>query len=812
MSVFSAFGKATATKEAAGAAHELAMQRRPDAALALLEEALSTWSATPSLPEKLVRKALLGDALTRLTKTADQYRAVVRVARERAEKGQDSLRRAEDDPFDLGPLQTAQGAFEESLKLVDDVAVMEASLRCDAALAERCRFLDLVNAGDEQAGRRYYRLAIEAYEEAEALCGSERVRGALEACRASVGVESEYEGILQDVHLHVGQEHYRLAVRQLQSGLARFSREDGLALMEHLRPLAEAQGIYHEGLTLEHDREWLAAAKLYERAVKLAPSLAGPRLRLGLLAIRASSWERALHYVEGLPGDQPAYVRGFAQAKLGQFQLAHRSWQGLNEPTLHNQREVLKSISQRQRLRVQQAIENHVGAGALDAAKTLSGHYVQTFGADPIVNGNLEQHILPRLESEMWQSGSWRAIADYTRRQWQDLPSSASLHNWAVAAYYAAQEDDAQCGVLITAWYAAIANLSSDPALQDLPWRAGDPIDARLLGEELLTLLDRTIEGVKSHDIDAYTRWRDQARMEQMALQLMSESPTGGPRVQGLLVGPGALASNPLAAGVSRDPLQAKTRAGRLLAALYTPWGPAVAACLLGDVERAISLRPAGAGPADDEFARRWVAYHEGMSHLQHKRWRQAVGPLREAKALLADENAWQEDIERLCAAQRQAISDEAEHVEFAQFWRDLLNSQAARGYLVEYKTHEIRQRMIEKRLTPVAGLGELEKLKAIDARNPVLLELIEMAEFQVELDKVKVYIDRGDVEGLVGQAKRSSNVLLRRRVSEMCLNMMEEGMDRRTLHPQAGRQLIIWAYELCPDYPGLRELYYRVR
>ena len=47
-------------------------------------------------------------------------------------------------------------------------------------------------------------------------------------------------------------------------------------------------------------------------------------------------------------------------------------------------------------------------------------------------------------------------------------------------------------------------------------------------------------------------------------------------------------------------------------------------------------------------------------------------------------------EIDLLCEKQRQKIDKFDEHLEFAQFWYELLGSKPARSYLAEYKAKQI--------------------------------------------------------------------------------------------------------------------------
>lgn len=75
------------------------------------------------------------------------------------------------------------------------------------------------------------------------------------------------------------------------------------------------------------------------------------------MAIKIEDWTTALSHLENVPGEQAAYLRGFAHAQQGNLQPAHREWQSLTQTMVGYQRDALKSLAQRQRLLAIQNIE-----------------------------------------------------------------------------------------------------------------------------------------------------------------------------------------------------------------------------------------------------------------------------------------------------------------------------------------------------------------------------------------------------------------------------------------------------------------------
>jgi nucleoid-associated protein YgaU len=89
---------------------------------------------------------------------------------------------------------------------------------------------------------------------------------------------------------------------------------------------------------------------MYEEAKVLLLDPTDCQIRLGLVAIKTEEWAIAQSHLAGVRGEQAAYLRGFAYAKQGNLQQAHREWQPLTQTTVEYQRNALKSLAQRQRL------------------------------------------------------------------------------------------------------------------------------------------------------------------------------------------------------------------------------------------------------------------------------------------------------------------------------------------------------------------------------------------------------------------------------------------------------------------------------
>ncbi|MGK7874386.1 MAG: peptidase M, neutral zinc metallopeptidase site [Xenococcaceae cyanobacterium] len=577
--------------------------------------------------------------------------------------------------------------------------------------------------------------------------------------------------------------------------------------------IVEGKERFHRGLAAEQAGNLDDAARMYKAAAALLPDSTECRIRVGILAIKAEDWTKALAEVKGIVGEQAAYIRGFAYAKQGNLQKAHREWQSLSHDKVQAQRDVLKMIGQRPRLLAKREIEQLLETDNLEAVKAKSEAFIQKFGPDQRVQANLDQHILPRLNVAAWKSQDWKKVVETAKQIWSKQQDITSLHNWAVASYYCALEDSSSLTYLIVVWSTALANIHLNPSLQDVPWLGSTTINFNDLSLNLKQLIEDAIDAVKDRDINEYFQLRDYYRLEFAALRLMGNPTLRGMRLKDLFLTPGFYelhCANLPEALLYKDPNQDPEEA-KLLAALYTNWGLAVAVCLEGDTNRAIQIKPATHPLSEAErYAQQLVSYHEGCYYLQHHRWHQAVTPLKQAQAEIKASVPWHQEVDRLCQVQRQVISTEDEHLDFARFWYDFLGSQSAGSYLAEYRAEQIREKLAKEEITFGKALKDLQKLQQIDAQNPFVIDLIAMVESSQELQEIDKSLKSNRFDEAVRQAKNSRHQRVRQFVAEICINILIEILKREGLDENdytTIMQLGFWANELCPDESPFQEV-----
>lgn len=812
------------TKAVAQKAEKLAGDKQIREAAQIVEPTLASWSIHPSFWERLFRGWLLGNLLNQLKSQLERWHKQIVEADKLVARAKVLLEKDAGNPLETQALSDAISLYQRSFQIVYDGQISQIIPQYQKELGRRQQFQLLAEEAQAQEQQHFFKQALIIYYKAEQLYSTDEVKQAIANCSNQIHREEAYESQLKHAQQASQEGKLRGTIALLESASANFPRQDGIELLEQLKRTVKGREKFRQGLSTEKLGDFRGAALMYQEAkILLSEPTEYPirlgivpiecQIRLGIVAIKTEDWKTALSHLNGLPGEQAAYLRGFAHAKQGDLQQAHREWQSSTHKTIESQKELLKNLAQRQRLLTIQNIEQLVKAENLDRAMAVSTTFVQKFGADSLVQENLDNHILPRIETAVWQNSDWGTIADTVEKAWIAQPNLTSLHNWVVAIYYYAlakppeTRDFDSLQDLIVGLSTALANIRQDPALKNIPWLGNKLVDYDSVFSDLLRRLEEAIDAIKDKNITQYLKLRDRYRLEVTALRLMGKPPTKGMKMNDIFVTPGCYErySNQLPFNWigSLNSIQDIQRS------LYTSWGLAVAACIEGDIQRAIQLKPSNKSKSEVEsFAQKFVAYHEGCYQLQQQKWKQAKSSLQQARAEIKATSEWRTEVDRLCGIQRQAITEFKEHLEFAQFWYDLLGSPPAKSYLAEYKVEQIRGKLVKEEISLQKALQELLKVKQIDEKNPILLDLIDNIEIAQAMQEILDLLKRDLLREAVSRAKSSKHQQVRFQLADIYIDLLINGAETRRMPSDLIYQLGKWAYELCPNEPTFREVY----
>ncbi|WP_319422328.1 tetratricopeptide repeat protein [Pleurocapsa sp. FMAR1] len=713
---------------------------------------------------------------------------------------------------DTTRLKQALSLYKQCSKLVNKPEFVKAANQCQQKIDDHQRFQQLLANGKKYAIGNFFKEALTEFIKAQKLFSTTELKGEISKCQEGIKQQENYEKVLKQSVQIAKQGQFQEAIDLLVPILDKFTREDGQQLLTKLKRVIQAKELYKSGLVVEKTGELNQAKANYEQALGLIPEFDECKIRLSILAVKHNP-KQAISYLERIDGEQAAYIRGFAYTKLGNWQQADREWRSISKVSIEvTQRPMLKSLAERDRLNSICEIEKLLDRGQVEIAKSVSLEFIEKFGLDTVVKFNLENHIQPFLERQIWESQNWQEIAAKTEQIWLKQQDINSLHNWAIASYYLSQTDSNKLGYFIIAWSTALANIEHNPTLQNVPWLGSNSIDIKDVSAKLKQVLENAIDAVKDDDIEKYLKLRDIYRRDMVSFyQGENSSILVGVRVNRIFIPSGCYQRHRHKLTEITFPVE-KLYSKSMQAALYTDWGLAVAACMEGDTARAIKIKPYENPSCEaDNFACYFMSYHEGCHYLQNLEWRKAIYPLQQAKSEIKAKSDWCKEIDRLCELQRKKINDFDEHLQFSNFWYELLNSQPSRSYFAEYKGRQVAEKLSNETISYEQGLKKLQKIKDIDPNNSFILNLIETVEMQVELEKISRVMKREFKEG-VQIAKRSRHEKVRFKVAEVCINVILEASESRSLYFDGMYQLAQWAYELCPREPAFQEIYNSLR
>lgn len=800
--IFDVFSKAYHSKQEAKKANQYATNKQLFQAVKIARGTLSQWSSSPSFFERLFRKWAMDDLLEQLEKQLKSWQQKISKVNEMAANALSLETENEDNLVNNENFIQALQLYLQCSRLIYHPHYIEAITRLEQKLKTRHKFHQLIAQGKEEVQLGFFKQALITFEEAKQLFSTKDIEEYIAICRIRNKEQYQYETSLNQANQLATEGRFYQAITLLKEALTQFFRTDGQELLNKLEKVVTAREYFYAGLQAEKAGHLKIARDKYQTALIQLPEFTECRIRLGIVALKSNNSSLAISSVEGISGEQTAYLRGLAYANQGSWQQAEHEWKTVRHPTIKKQLQTLKNLVEKECLLIIQKIEASVDREELETAKLICLEFLDKFGSYPLVEANFYGHILPRLEAQRWESQDWHEIAATTEQNWLEKQDITSLHNWAVACYYQAQIDSTKLANLIISLFTALANIHLDSSLQEVPWLGNTSVDLKEASSNLTQLLEKLIDDIKDIDIEEYFRLRDVYRLEIVALRVMNNPPSCGMRVKQVFITPGCYQRY-------RNQLPQMTFPPKLWGALYTNWGFAVAACVEGDIARAIQIKPTVTCSCQAEtFAYSWVSYHEGCYYFQEHNWRKAIHLLKQVKAEIKACPEWLEKIDKLCSLQRQKIDEFDEHLQFSEFWYELVGSKAAKSYLAECKADLIREQLVNKQISLSKAVSQLKSLQKIDENNSVVLELITKLEILQQLEEIDNLMKCNRFEDAVRRAKYSQYEEVRYRVAEVLIDILFQGIKSHQLDSEAIVQLGHWAKELCPHEPAFQEIY----
>lgn len=708
----------------------------------------------------------------------------------------------QDDPFNINYLSQAINFYHKANEIIYDQnhVITEYNLR--DILANRQRFINLYQKGKEKGSEGYYEEGLEYLYEAEKLFASAKLDREISEFQEKFQFEKEYRQNLLEVKDLAQNGEFISAYNKLQLALDKFENHDSEELRKKLEIIIDAQNDYRQGVIAEKIDNFALAEKQYKLALSKLPQLTDASYRLALIEIKQHNFTSALSYLENLNEERANYLRGFIYLQKNDYQNAVKEWKTINNPLVNTQKESLKILIKKNKLQIFKQVENLVKESKYQEAKNCYENLLKQYGYDPEIEHNLTKHIQPALQHQLWQSQDLIKIINQLEQEFKQNPNLTTLHNMTIALYYQAQIDENYLERWITCWMTELLNINKSDIFQNIPWLNNQEINYDNISTDLIKIVEDKINKYKDINLEKYYQLRDVLRREIVAGELIGNPPQMGIKIKEIFITPGFYLQHQK----QLESIKLKTDK---LSTLFTDWGLAVAACLKNDTERAIKIKPSQQYSSEVErLAYHLINYYEGGYYLQHHSWKKAKNPLEIAQAEIKNNHDWVDNINNLCEKQRHKIEEEKEHLEFAQFWYDLLKSNQSASYLAEFKAREISQEVANEKISFSQAINKLKEVQNIDKNNPLVLDLLSRLETSLEAEEIDRLLKQNRFEDAVRKAKYSSNPEIKYLVASICLEIALKGAEARELDWETLQQLGRWAYQICPYEPNFQEFY----
>jgi hypothetical protein len=615
-------------------------------------------------------------------------------------------------PFDTDLLLAAIEYYHQSYLLINKDSYLQSIDSLQIEIDRRQEFKSLFQTATKYFHEKYFGEALATLSLAQELYSPPQLIKTIAECEDLARDEQVYLKSLDQAKQlsHAGKFHDALKIVVFAAN--KFSRQDGADLQVKLNRVIAATEQLNLGNNQQKSGDISAAKYHYVAALQLVPEWKEPQLKLAMIEAQTGETSAAIDRLAPINNAQTKCLEGLLHSQQGAYQQAREIWSKLDRDLVREYWQLISNETVEQGRLIQPQIKQLVDRGELEQARTISLDFINQFGSDSLIEANLKNCILPGIETKIWQTEDWPKIAVLAHEIWLSQPNIKSLHNWTVALYYASQIDH-DLEKLIIAWPTAIANISLDPTLQDLPWLAGKLPSLNDLSDRLWQILDRRIEEIKDSDLPKYLNLRDGYRREFWAMQLANEQPDTKMMLGELIILPACFQRYYPQFSLGDELKVWKT--------LYTKWGKAVAACLAGDPQRAEIIKADLAINSNlEEFASQFILYKQGCYYLHQEDWRGAIYPLNDAKTTIRDNYQWHDEIDRLCTNHRLKIIDFDEHLDFSRFWHDLLPTPESETYFVEYQALKIQSDWSNSLIPDAESLAKIQDLLYYYPLHPI--------------------------------------------------------------------------------------------
>ena len=307
-------------KQASQKAENFAQRKQLREAVITAETALSDWAEKPSFWERLLAKVLIGNLVEKLEQQLVEWRKQLASADHLAIKAQGMIKNDTGNPGETQILAAVISLYQRYCQIIYDPKISEIVDKYQQELQQRQRFQKLVNQGNLQIESLFFQQGISIYQDALKLYPLDSVQQAITNAQTQIPQEKIFEAAVKKAQQAEIEQKLRRAMYILEAAVTNFPRIDGVHLLRNIKSKFQSREKFHQGLKAEKIGDFTTAKTLYTHAKSFLPDFPDCQIRLGLIAIKTQNWHQAISDLENVPGEQAAYLRGFAFAQQGILQ------------------------------------------------------------------------------------------------------------------------------------------------------------------------------------------------------------------------------------------------------------------------------------------------------------------------------------------------------------------------------------------------------------------------------------------------------------------------------------------------------------
>ena len=793
MSLFQIIQKLIKTNKLLKEIKTLSREKELIEAIEKAQEVIHNWDYEPNWKKWLFFNIWRRESYQSLIQKITRWRSLVKKSNKFIQQAKAIEESFMNDPERSGILSMALVFYQESLKIVENYDTRIKLNKCNQIITNCQEYFELVNKSKEYAEQLQFQQAVERIKEAKTFFDTSSLQQLNIIYDNKVKEEKAYIETLNKVKKIAQNGSFEYALNLLSQTWDSFPRSDGKILINKLKHIIQGNELYQIGRNAEKNGDYLLAITKYQESANLLPKVQDIKTRLAIIFIKTEQFEIAQSILASLEGEQCQYLKGLIYAKQKNWNQAQSQWLKISNPVINEQLEQLEICRESEKYKYLKNIKNAVKSEQLILANNLSLEYLQTFGLEEDVQYNLVNHIRPKIFKEAWQNSDWDLLAEQSIQKWINEYDASALHNWAIACYHRALGNVSNLTEMFIAWMMILVNLEKDPALKNIPWLLGADPDIQFLSEQILLLLESTLENIKETNPQEYLSLKDLFRCDVATWRLLQNSRLSLVTYQQYVLTPNLL--NKQLINLLEQPTLPRT----LCATLYTEWSQVVAACLEGDFKRAIQIQ-VNRQPQNEleRFAKTYTDYQLASYFLKEFQWKKAFSYIQNSKLFLVTESDWFNQLDLLCQNQRNEIEDFPEHLSFSKAWYELLDTKESRRYYIDYKVRELSNKLAEEELSLTEAVRQLQAFKEIDSQNSLVFDLLQKINSIEESNRVFSLIKQGKIEEAVRIASKSSNSNLRYHLANLFMEIIK---DRGSVMSYSEHQnLVIWIKKLCPE------------